>query len=90
MALTPEQQEKTDSVQPGVAAADAFMAVFGFRRVIQKPACFCMGCDIAANHGIRSRMSLCPECGNKRCPKATHHDNKCTGSNEPGQAGSAY
>lgn len=32
----------------------------------------------------------CPECGNKRCPKATHHDNYCTGSNEPGQWGSHY
>lgn len=37
MALTPEQQEKTDSVQHGIAAADAFMAVFGLRRVDQKP-----------------------------------------------------
>lgn len=35
MALTPEQQEKTDSVQHWIAAADAFMAVFGLRRVIQ-------------------------------------------------------
>lgn len=33
---------------------------------------------------------VCPECGNKRCPKATHHDNYCTGSNEPGQWGSRY
>lgn len=33
---------------------------------------------------------VCPDCGNKRCPKATHHDNECTGSNEPGQAGSRY
>jgi hypothetical protein len=33
---------------------------------------------------------VCSECGNKRCPKATHHDNACTNSNEPGQAGSIY
>lgn len=33
---------------------------------------------------------VCPTCGNKRCPKATHHDNECTGSNEPGQEGSRY
>jgi hypothetical protein len=32
----------------------------------------------------------CPDCGNKRCPKGTHHDNPCTGSNETGQAGSRY
>jgi hypothetical protein len=36
------------------------------------------------------RMICCAECGNKRCPKATHHDHQCTGSNEPGQEGSAY
>jgi Zn finger protein HypA/HybF involved in hydrogenase expression len=36
------------------------------------------------------RMVLCPECGNKRCPRATNHELKCTGSNEPGQEGSIY
>ena len=44
--------------------------------------------DIIA--ALMTRMILCPECGNKRCPKATHHDNACTGSNEPGQVGSVY
>jgi len=36
------------------------------------------------------RMIVCPECGNKRCPKATHHDNPCSGSNDSGQVGSIY
>ena len=36
------------------------------------------------------RMILCPECGNKRCPKASDHNFSCTGSNEPGQIGSIY
>jgi hypothetical protein len=36
------------------------------------------------------RMVLCPECGNKRCPKAMHHDHYCTRSNASGQLGSAY
>lgn len=50
---------------------------------------------------IRARVSVspfplsmpfvvCVTCGNKRCPKATHHANECTGSNEPGQAGSRF
>lgn len=30
---------------------------------------------------------LCPDCGNKRCPKASDHLLDCTGSNEPGQPG---
>lgn len=37
-----------------------------------------------------SRFVVCPVCGNKRCPHANDHRNACTGSNEPGQEGSAY
>lgn len=37
-----------------------------------------------------TRMILCPECGNKRCPRATSHEHACTGSNEAGQPGSRY
>lgn len=33
---------------------------------------------------------VCATCGNKRCPKANDHAHECTGSNEPGQKGSAY
>lgn len=37
-----------------------------------------------------TRMIVCQQCGNKRCPHANDHRNACTGSNEPGQPGSAY
>jgi hypothetical protein len=37
-----------------------------------------------------TRMVLCETCGSKRCPHANDHRHACTGSNEPGQAGSAY
>lgn len=33
---------------------------------------------------------VCPECGNKRCPRANDHTLVCTNSNEPGQPGSRY
>jgi hypothetical protein len=33
---------------------------------------------------------VCGECGNKRCPRATWHNNPCSGSNEPEQVGSLY
>lgn len=36
------------------------------------------------------RMILCPDCGNKRCPKASNHELSCTSSNEAGQEGSVY
>lgn len=33
---------------------------------------------------------VCDLCGNKRCPRATHHDNDCTESNDTDQPGSRY
>lgn len=39
---------------------------------------------------IGGSFIVCPICGNKRCPKASNHENACSGSNEPGQAGSDY
>ncbi|HAY44078.1 MAG TPA: hypothetical protein DCY59_11275 [Micrococcaceae bacterium] len=41
-------------------------------------------------NGPLNRMILCPGCGNKRCPRASNHDNECTKSNEAGQPGSDY
>ncbi|ORJ99844.1 hypothetical protein [Prescottella equi] len=39
---------------------------------------------------LRPRMIVCPDCGNKRCPRATYHGHDCSGSNEPGQPLSVY
>lgn len=50
--------------------------------------CRCARCE--PSNGIDRRMVFCETCGNKRCPHATWHIHKCTGSNEPGQPGSAY
>lgn len=52
------------------------------------PDCSCRTCRPVTF--TDSRFVVCPECGNKRCPHANDHRNACTGSNEPGQAGSAY
>lgn len=64
--------------------------------------CWCVTCWEAENdkksiitdygiiHPIGRPFIVCPDCGNKRCPKATHHDNACTGSNDVGQKGSIY
>lgn len=54
----------------------------------QKPECWCHTCRPVNLDDMR--MVLCPDCGNKRCPRANDHRNACTGSNEPGQAGSDY
>ncbi len=40
----------------------------------------------AAGQGFHHiRPYSCPDCGNKRCPKASDHRHACTGSNEPNQ-----
>lgn len=45
------------------------------------PACWCAACDSAASpFGMPTRMSLCPKCGDKRCPRAQHHDSDCFAS----------
>ncbi|MFB4629498.1 hypothetical protein [Enterobacter kobei] len=52
------------------------------------PDCSCRTCRPITLRDMR--FVVCPECGNKRCPHANDHRNACTGSNEPGQEGSAY
>lgn len=47
----------------------------------------CLRCWKEAGGMFLSQMVLCPTCGNKRCPKSSDHRLRCTGSNEPGQAG---
>jgi hypothetical protein len=37
-----------------------------------------------------TKMILCSNCGNKRCPKASDHSLECTESNSPNQPGSVY
>lgn len=50
--------------------------------------CWCRTCRPVNLSDMR--FVVCPDCGNKRCPKANDHRNACSGSNEPGQEGSAY
>lgn len=50
---------------------------------IKSPDCWCEDCDVKANEGLRSRMSLCPECGDKRCPRAKSHDAACPKGLQP-------
>ncbi|MCU6622717.1 hypothetical protein NLK91_13335 [Klebsiella pneumoniae] len=52
------------------------------------PGCWCRTCRPVVLNDMR--FVVCPDCGNKRCPRANDHRNSCTGSNEPGQEGSAF
>lgn len=71
---------------------------------VSYPQCGCMACRYAYDRvhppegmnaefwstGVSAVMVLCPDCGNKRCPHASHHIWPCSGSNEAGQLGSDY
>ena len=52
--------------------------------------CGCRKCMNVEQMMMVPVMIVCSVCGNKRCPRATDHDLKCTNSNEPGQVGSVY
>lgn len=52
------------------------------------PDCWCHTCRPVTMADMR--FVVCPDCRNKRFPHANDHRNDCTGSNEPGQEGSAY
>lgn len=62
-----------------------------------EPDCWCARCwgafNIAERHRAgdffagRSFMHICPDCGNKRCPRAAWHGWQCNGSNDSGQVG---
>lgn len=54
----------------------------------QKPDCWCLTCRPVTLNDMR--FVVCPDCGNKRCPRANDHRDACAGSNEPGQEGSVY
>lgn len=54
----------------------------------QNSKCSCRTCRPVTMNDMR--FVVCPDCGNKRCPRANDCSNACTGSNEPGQDGSAY
>lgn len=63
--------------------------------LVAKYKCWCYNClnKITDERGwpvTSSTFIVCPDCGNKRCPKSTDHTLACTGSNEPGQPGSRY
>ncbi|WP_410680884.1 hypothetical protein [Citrobacter braakii] len=79
-------EEETNATVNGWNACRAAMLQAGNSPVT--PDCWCRTCRPVTM--IDMRFVVCPDCGNKRCPHANDHRNACTGSNEPGQIGSAY
>lgn len=51
----------------------------------------CADDKTAGRHPLSSnRMILCPDCQNKRCPRASDHELACTGCNDSGLPGSLF
>ena len=94
---------KGSSPRPYSVSQDQFAnnwdAIFGKKKKEEpaaKPDCYCYNCNKdyyepgSTVPYVASRMIVCPQCGNKRCPHSTDHSFACTGSNDPGQPGSRY
>ena len=75
-----------DAIWAGVSANKMVAAPEGWQLVqstgsTQK--CWCAACDKAAHHGMRTHMSVCPQCGSKRCEKALNHQAECSSAPKP-------
>ena len=79
-------RDLSQPVDPQVAEYEEIMNQAGNSPAT--PDCWCRTCRPVTMSDMR--FVVCPDCGNKRCPHANDHRNVCTGSNEPGQIGSAY
>ena len=83
LAAAPHDTPALNSVQSVVTAQGKWIPVSE-----QKPDCWCRTCRPVVLNDMR--FVVCPDCGNKRCPRANDHRDACAGSNEPGQEGSVY
>lgn len=66
----------------GADMSPAFEVLAAWNRRTPQPTqaqanCWCEFCDLESNGPLRTRMSICPTCGDKRCPRAAHHDAAC-------------
>ncbi len=83
LAAAPHDTPALNSLQSVDNVADRWIPVSE-----RMPDCWCLTCRPVVLNDMR--FVVCPDCGNKRCPRANDHRNACTGSNEPGQEGGAY
>lgn len=91
-----QSRERIEAKKMKMAKYLAFSAALGMAEnevacsthpMAEKKECDCEACRPITLSDMR--FNVCPICGNKRCPHARDHRNACTGSNEPGQIGSA-
>lgn len=90
-AINPNHPEMVPHIAEAAIAAhlEALTAAGVVVTQLPKPPADCHVCHYQAGTTPEFYV-LCPECGCKRCPKATNHLHACTGSNDSGQRGSSY
>lgn len=64
--------------------AEAALARATSQEVADDPVC-CSRCYDSSRGTTFAMMVVCSRCGNKRCPRATWHGYRCTGSNDVAQ-----
>ncbi|MEG7606708.1 hypothetical protein [Citrobacter braakii] len=84
LRISDRDHEAWHKARNGIASCRAAVLQAGNSPVTTD--CWCRTCRPVTMSDMR--FVVCPDCGNKRCPRANDHRNDCTGSNEPGQAGS--
>ena len=70
--------KKAAAADTDISEEIALRAQLFARGAIFTPACWCERCDMQTNAGFRTRMSVCQQCGDKRCPRAEWHGNECS------------
>lgn len=78
-------REALDPLRTGLGFVRNFHIIDRIEKALGPSAasCWCQACRPVTVDDMR--LVVCPDCGNKRCPRARDHVFPCTGSNEPGQ-----
>ena len=83
------RDEKTNEPFQYIVCAECDLVIASGTDIAQpEQKCWCTTCRPITMADMR--FVVCPDCGNKRCPKANDHRNACTNSNEIKQKGSSW
>lgn len=80
----PQQAAMTTTKCPEITRAAAEIG----KQMSELSKCWCTKCRPITLEDMR--FVVCPDCGNKRCPRAHNHTLACTKSNDVGQPGSSW
>lgn len=86
-----ESSKKLEKEVDEFLLEDEEITIFNLMDKQANTGCWCQRCCLEQTGSYHMfQMAVCPQCGNKRCPKASDHMLECSSSNESGQEGSIY